>query len=290
MLSNKKDTHSNQNKENNQKNDSKNIKKIISIASGKGGVGKSTVTVNLAYTLKSQGFNVGILDADIYGPSIGLMLGAKQNSKISIIKKENKNFYKPLFLHGIHVISIAFLTDEKTPVIWRGPMVSGAVLQMLENTWWDNLDFLLIDLPPGTGDIQITLVQKTSLAGSIIVTTPQDLALLDVRRAIEMFAKVNVPVLGVIENMSYYKCSSCGHSEAIFGELGAKKLQNEYNTSILGSIPLDISIREQGDKGEPIVMLSKNNNILEIFNQAATKILTNLQDSSLQVNLPDIDY
>ncbi len=223
------------------------IKHIIAIASGKGGVGKSTVTTNLALALAQTGARVGILDADIYGPSQPLLLGL--SGKPEII--DNK--MQPLMSHGIQVMSIGFLVDTQAAMIWRGPMVSGALMQLLNDTAWDKLDYLLLDLPPGTGDIQLTMAQKIPVSAAILVTTPQDLALLDVQRAQAMFAKVNVPVLGIIENMSGHTCSACGHHEALFGEGGAEKFAQTHALPLLGQIPLDIHIRERCDAGEPIV-------------------------------------
>jgi ATP-binding protein involved in chromosome partitioning len=225
-----------------------NIKNIIAIASGKGGVGKSTTAVNLALALSKEGFQTGILDADIYGPSQPTMLGITAKPEI-----KDKGML-PLRTHGIQSMSIGYLIDITTPMIWRGPMVSTALLQLLNDTQWDHLDYLIIDLPPGTGDIQLTLSQKIPVTAAIIITTPQDLALLDARRAYEMFRKVNVPVLGVIENMSTHICSQCGHQEAIFGKGGGKKLAEQYGLDFLGTLPLDIHIREQTDSGKPTVI------------------------------------
>lgn len=224
------------------------VKNIIAIASGKGGVGKSTTSVNLALALSKEGFNIGILDADIYGPSQPTMLGISQKPEIK------DNGMLPLRSHGIQSMSIGYLIDTNTPMIWRGPMVSTALLQLLNDTQWDNVDYLIVDLPPGTGDIQLTLAQKIPVSGAIIVTTPQDLALLDARRAYEMFKKVNVPVLGIIENMSQHVCSQCGHQESIFGEGGGEKLANQYGLEFLGALPLDKNIREQTDSGKPTVV------------------------------------
>ncbi len=222
------------------------IKNILAIASGKGGVGKSTTAVNLAFALSQTGARTGILDADIYGPSIPLMLGIHHRPEVTEQKKIH-----PIVAHGIQSMSIGYLVDEKTPMAWRGPMVSAALQQLLNDTLWDELDYLIIDLPPGTGDIQLTLAQKIPVTAAIIVTTPQDLALLDARRAYEMFRKVNVPVIGIIENMSVHICSQCGHAESIFGEGGGKKMEAQYAIPLLGQLPLDIHIREQADTGKP---------------------------------------
>lgn len=225
-----------------------NIKHIIAVASGKGGVGKSTTSVNLALALAQEGARAGILDADIYGPSQPMMLGVTERPETQDKK------IMPVIRHGIQSMSIGYLVEQKSAMVWRGPMVSMALQQLLHDTQWDNLDYLVIDLPPGTGDIQLTLAQKIPVNGAVIVTTPQDLALLDARRACEMFRKVNIPVLGVIENMSAHTCSNCGHREHIFGEGGGKLLAKQYDIELLGSLPLDMHIREQTDGGTPTVV------------------------------------
>jgi ATP-binding protein involved in chromosome partitioning len=225
-----------------------NIQYIIAVASGKGGVGKSTTAVNLALALAKKGHRTAILDADIYGPSQPLMLGANEKPTT----KDKK--ITPIMRHGIQSMSIGYLIDEKSPMVWRGPMVSMALQQLLHDTEWDNVEYLIIDLPPGTGDVQLTLAQKIPVSGAVIVTTPQDLALLDARRACEMFRKVNVPVLGVVENMSVHVCSQCGHEERIFGAGGGQHLAEQYGIQLLGSLPLDIEIREQTDQGQPTVV------------------------------------
>jgi ATP-binding protein involved in chromosome partitioning len=228
------------------------VKHIIAIASGKGGVGKSTVTVNLALALQQQGLKVGVLDADIYGPSIPTMLGISQRPE----SLDGKTI-QPIKAHGLSVMSIGLLLEQaKTPAIWRGPMVSGALQQLIRDTQWGELDVLLIDLPPGTGDIQLTLCQKVPLTGAVIVTTPQDIALLDARKAIEMFNKVKVPVSGIVENMSVHICSQCGYEETIFGEEGGESLAKEYATFLLGQIPLAKAIRLDVDEGKPTVAQS----------------------------------
>jgi ATP-binding protein involved in chromosome partitioning len=225
------------------------IKNILAVASGKGGVGKSTVAANLALALERAGASVGVLDADIYGPSQPRMLGAAGQPEIN---QDNKLL--PKTVHGLKMMSIGFLVEEDTPMIWRGPMVTSALQQLLNDTEWGELDYLVVDLPPGTGDIQLTLSQKIPVAGAIIVTTPQDIALLDARRGLGMFNRVNVSVLGVVENMSSHICSECGHEEAIFGQLGGKKLAEDFNIPLLGQLPLDIRIREQTDSGAPTVV------------------------------------
>lgn len=223
------------------------VKNIIAVASGKGGVGKSTVTANIALALAHAGAQVGILDADIYGPNQAHMLGITQQPNVIDQKK-----LTPMNAYGLQVMSMAFLIEQTdTPMIWRGPMVSTALQQLLNDTLWHELDYLLIDLPPGTGDIQLTLAQKIPVSGAIIVSTPQEIALLDARKAIRMFEKVNIPVLGVVENMSTHVCSQCGHEEAIFGEGGAKDMAARYHTEFLGTIPLDRQIRADADAGKP---------------------------------------
>ncbi|MES2207867.1 MAG: iron-sulfur cluster carrier protein ApbC [Pseudomonadota bacterium] len=226
------------------------VKNIIAVASGKGGVGKSTTAVNIALALQREGASVGILDADIYGPSIPTML--RLEGKPSV--EEGEKGWWPLTAYGIEAISIGVLIEEDTPMVWRGPMVTSALEQLLRETRWRNLDYLVVDLPPGTGDIQLTLSQKVPLSGAVIVTTPQDIALLDVKKGLKMFEKVNVPILGIIENMSLHTCSQCGHTEAIFGSGGGHHLAEDYNAPFLGQLPLDIKIREHSDSGTPIVI------------------------------------
>lgn len=248
-----------------------NIKHIIAIASGKGGVGKSTTAVNLAIALAKQGSRAGILDADIYGPSQPMMLGISTPPNV-----KNQKSLTPVIAHGIQSMSIGYLIDEKTPMVWRGPMVSMALQQLLNDTEWDNLDYLIIDLPPGTGDIQLTLAQKIPVSGAVIVTTPQDLALLDAKRAYEMFRKVQVPVLGIIENMSTHICSQCGHQEPIFGQGGGKQLAEKYGIALLGSLPLDIQIREQTDNGTPTVVADPDGPIARLYLDIAKDIMHKL--------------
>jgi len=248
------------------------IKNIIAVASGKGGVGKSTTTTNLALALHLEGARVGILDADIYGPNQPQMLGATEKPS----SKDGKTL-TPVMAHGIQSMSIGYLVDANTPMVWRAPMAVGALQQLLADTEWDNLDYLLIDLPPGTGDIQLTLAQKIPLTGAVIVTTPQDIALLDVRKAIEMFNKVKVPVLGVVENMSMHICSQCGHAEPIFGEGGGASMAQEYQVDLLGSLPLDIKIRQQADAGKPIVITEPEGKIAQIYRTIACKVVAKLQ-------------
>ncbi len=228
-----------------------NVKYTIAVASGKGGVGKSTVSVNLALALSKLGHKVGILDADIYGPSIPLMMGI--NGKPQIYQEQGTNKMMPLENYGLKMMSIGFLIDDDNPVIWRGPMATGAVKQFMSDVNWGELDYLIYDLPPGTGDIQLTLVQTIPLSGAVIVTTPQEVSLIDARKGLKMFEKVNVPVMGIIENMSYFIAPDTGKRYDIFGTGGGEKLAQELNTTFLGGIPLDPRIREGGDNGKPLV-------------------------------------
>ncbi len=246
-----------------------NVKNIIAVASGKGGVGKSTTAVNLALALAREGARVGVLDADIYGPSMGLMLGLPEGTRPEV--KDGKLFIAPR-AHGVQVMSMAFLVDENTPMVWRGPMVSGALMQLLTQTAWDDLDYLVVDMPPGTGDIQLTLAQKVPVTGAVIVTTPQDLALLDAKRGVEMFRKVNIPVLGVVENMAVHICSNCGHSEHLFGEGGGERLAEQYDVDLLASMPLSMMIREQADGGKPTVVAEPECQISMLYQDMARHV------------------
>jgi ATP-binding protein involved in chromosome partitioning len=223
----------------------KQIKNTIAISSGKGGVGKSTVAVNLAVALAKTGAQVGLLDADIYGPSTPLMMGTQTQATVEA------DHYQPLMLHGVQTMSIGFITPSDQALIWRGPMLAKAMIQMLDGTAWKNLDYLIIDLPPGTGDIQLSLVQKIPLTAAIVVTTPQAVATLDADKAIQMFQKTNIHVLGLIENMSTHTCTACGHEDALFGQGGAKKLCDAHALPLLGTLPLTLAIREAGDNGQP---------------------------------------
>jgi len=248
------------------------VKNIIAVASGKGGVGKSTTSVNLALALQKEGAKVGLLDADIYGPSIPIMLGipdARPNS-------EDKKTILPLKAHGIETMSIGFLVDEKQAMVWRGPMASSALQQIVRDTQWGELDYLIIDLPPGTGDIQLTMAQKIPVTAAVIVTTPQDLALADAKKAITMFEKVKIPVMGVIENMATHICSECGHQEAIFGEGGGKKMSDDYDIPLLGQLPLMMSIREQLDAGTPALAVDAESDISQIYRETARNLTANL--------------
>jgi ATP-binding protein involved in chromosome partitioning len=246
-----------------------NVKNIVAVASGKGGVGKSTTAANLALALSREGARVGILDADIYGPSQGVMFGIAEGTRPKI--KEQK-WFVPIEAHGVEVMSMAFLTDDNTPMVWRGPMVSGALLQLVSQTAWNDLDYLVIDMPPGTGDIQLTLAQKVPVAGAVIVTTPQDLALLDAKKGVEMFRKVNIPVLGVVENMAVHICSNCGHAEHLFGEGGGEKLANQYGVELLASLPLSMLIREQADSGKPTAMAEPESQIAMVYQELARHV------------------
>jgi len=248
-----------------------NVKNIIAVASGKGGVGKSTTSVNLALALAKEGANVGILDADIYGPSIPTMLGLSGYPE----SDDNKTM-NPKVSFGVQTISIGYLIDEDQPMIWRGPMVTNALQQLLKDTNWDNLDYLIVDLPPGTGDIQLTLSQQIPVTGAVIVTTPQDIALIDAQRGLGMFEKVNVPVLGIIENMSMHICSNCGHEEAIFGQGGGEAMAKKNNIELLGSLPLDINIRKFADSGRPTVAADPDGRPTEIYQAIARKMAAKL--------------
>ena len=252
------------------------VKNIIAVASGKGGVGKSTTAVNLALALAAEGATVGILDADIYGPSQPQMLGISDRPE----SLDGKSM-EPLESHGIQAMSIGFLVDVDTPMVWRGPMVTGALEQLLRETNWRDLDYLVIDLPPGTGDIQLTLSQKIPVTGAIIVTTPQDIALLDARKGLKMFEKVGIPILGIVENMSTHICSNCGHEEHIFGAGGAEKMCKDYNVDLLGALPLDIRIREQTDGGAPTVITEPDSQIAATYKQIARTTAIKLSKLSL---------
>ena len=248
-----------------------NVKNIIAVASGKGGVGKSTTSVNLALALAAEGAKVGVLDADIYGPSQPRMLGASKRPE-----SEDGKTIEPIESYGVQSMSIGFLIDEEEPMVWRGPMVTQALQQMLGDTNWKELDYLVIDLPPGTGDIQLTLSQKVPVSGSVIVTTPQDISLLDARKAYKMFEKVKVPVLGVVENMSTHICSQCGHEEHIFGTGGGQKMADQYGINLLGSLPLNIRIREDADGGQPSVVTDPEGDIAMAYRGIARRVAARL--------------
>ncbi|MCC7136099.1 MAG: iron-sulfur cluster carrier protein ApbC [Nitrosomonas sp.] len=243
------------------------VKNIIAVASGKGGVGKSATAVNLALALAAEGATVGLLDADIYGPSQPQMLGVSGRPD----SPDGKTI-EPMRAHGIQMMSIGLLIDVETPMVWRGPMVTQALQQLLNDTRWQDLDYLVIDLPPGTGDIQLTLAQKIPVTGAVIVTTPQDIALLDARKGLKMFEKVGIPILGIVENMSLHTCSQCGHAEPIFGTGGGEKMCRDYNVELLGSLPLDIRIREHTDSGKPSVVAEPDSQISEIYRLIARRV------------------
>ncbi|HSS70469.1 MAG TPA: iron-sulfur cluster carrier protein ApbC [Casimicrobiaceae bacterium] len=242
------------------------VKNIIAVASGKGGVGKSTTAVNLALALAAEGAQVGVLDADIYGPSQPMMLGITGRPE----SKDGKTL-EPMEAWGVQAMSIGFLIETDTPMVWRGPMVTQALEQLLKDTNWRDIDYLIVDMPPGTGDIQLTLAQKVPVTGAVIVTTPQDIALIDARKGLKMFEKVDVPIVGVVENMSIHVCSNCGHAEAIFGEGGAQRMCQDYNVPFLGGLPLDIRIREQADSGRPTVVADPDGKTAAIYKEIARK-------------------
>ncbi len=247
------------------------IRNVIAIGSGKGGVGKSTTTVNLALALAAEGARVGVLDADVYGPSIPAMLGLSGRPE----SPDNKSI-EPMRAFGVEAMSIGFLVDQDTPMIWRGPMATSALTQLFNDTLWDDLDYLLVDLPPGTGDIQLTLAQKIPVAGAVIVTTPQDIATLDAKKALKMFEKVEVAVLGIVENMAIHTCSNCGHVEHLFGEGGGQRMAQQYGVPLLGSLPLDIAIREQGDAGQPVVVAAPESAVAQAYRATARTLAAEL--------------
>ena len=261
------------------------IKNIIAVASGKGGVGKSTTAVNLALALAAEGASVGMLDADIYGPSQPTMLGITGRPE----SKDGKRL-EPMEGHGLQAISIGFLIDVDTPMVWRGPMVTQALEQLLRDTHWRELDYLVVDLPPGTGDIQLTLAQKVPVTGAIIVTTPQDIALIDARKGLKMFEKVGIPILGVVENMSLYVCPKCGNESHIFGSGGAQKMCSDYGTELLGQLPLDIAIREQADSGKPTVVADPEGRVAGIYRAIARRCAVKIGESQkdLTAKFPNI--
>jgi ATP-binding protein involved in chromosome partitioning len=261
------------------------VQHIVAIASGKGGVGKSTTTVNLALAMAARGARVGILDADVYGPSLGLMVGIAEGSRPDVVDEQ---WFEPLSAYGIQVMSMAFLVDASTPMVWRGPMASSALQQMLNQTRWPSLDYLFVDMPPGTGDIHLTLCQRANISGALIVTTPQDLALLDARKGIEMFSKVHVPILGVVENMAAHICSKCGHEEPVFGAGGGNILAREYQIEMLASIPLSMDIRQQVDGGKPTVVADPKGAVANTYGRLAAAVAKQLESSASSQDLPEI--
>ncbi|MGV3742689.1 MAG: iron-sulfur cluster carrier protein ApbC [Burkholderiaceae bacterium] len=252
-----------------------NVKNIIAVASGKGGVGKSTTAVNLALALAAEGAAVGILDADIYGPSQPMMMGISGRPETT----DGKTM-EPMENYGLQVSSIGFMIDPDEPMVWRGPIVTQALQQLLEQTNWRDLDYLIVDMPPGTGDIQLTLSQKVPVTGAVIVTSPQDIALLDARKGLKMFEKVGIPILGIVENMSVHICSNCGHAEPIFGTGGGEKMCREYGVDFLGALPLTMSIREQTDAGKPTVVAEPDGPVADIYKAIARKIAVKIAEKA----------
>ncbi|MBL4820642.1 MAG: iron-sulfur cluster carrier protein ApbC [Gammaproteobacteria bacterium] len=259
-----------------------NIKHIICIASGKGGVGKSTTAVNLALGLQKLGKKVGLLDADIYGPSQPLMLGVGSGVRPKI---KDQKYMETIVAHGLESNSMGYLVDEKAPMIWRAPMIISAFNQILTDTLWSDLDYLIVDMPPGTGDIQLSLAQSVNVTGAVIVTTPQDVALLDAYKGMEMFLKVDVPILGVVENMSTHVCSQCGHVEAIFGEGGGQRLSSDYGVDVIGSLPLDLTIREHSDQGNPIVVSEPDSAIAASYMELAENLIAKVEAQNQQASV-----
>jgi ATP-binding protein involved in chromosome partitioning len=247
------------------------IRNVIAVGSGKGGVGKSTTTVNLALALQQEGARVGVLDADVYGPSVPAMLGLSGRPD----SPDDKSI-EPMRAFGIEAMSVGLLVDQDTPMIWRGPMATSALTQLFNDTLWGDLDYLLVDLPPGTGDIQLTLAQKIPVAGAVIVTTPQEIATLDARKALKMFEKVQIPVLGIVENMAVHLCSNCGHAEHLFGQGGGQAMAERYGVPLLGSLPLELQIREQGDAGQPVVASAPEGNAARAYRETARALAREL--------------
>lgn len=249
------------------------VRNIIAVASGKGGVGKSTTAVNLALALAAEGATVGVLDADIYGPSQPMMLGISGRPQSS-----DGKMLQPMEGHGLQAMSIGFLVDTESPMVWRGPMVTQALEQLMNQTKWRDIDYMIVDLPPGTGDIQLTLAQRVPVTGAVIVTTPQDIALIDARKGLKMFEKVGIPILGIVENMSMHICSNCGHEERIFGEGGGEKMGKDYDVELLGALPLDIAIREQADSGMPTVVADPDGRVAQIYKQIARRVAVKIAE------------
>ena len=252
-----------------------NVRNIIAVASGKGGVGKSTTAVNLALALAAEGAKVGLLDADIYGPSQPMMMGVSGKPD-----SHDGKTMEPLENYGVQVASIGFMIDPDQPMVWRGPIVTQALQQLLEQTNWRDLDYLIVDMPPGTGDVQLTLSQKVPVTGAVIVTTPQDIALLDARKGLKMFEKVGIPILGIVENMSMHICSNCGHAEPIFGQGGGEKMCQDFGVDFLGALPLTMSIREQADSGRPTVVADPDGQVAQIYKTIARKVAVKVADKA----------
>jgi ATP-binding protein involved in chromosome partitioning len=261
------------------------VSNLVAIASGKGGVGKSTTAVNLALALAAEGARVGLLDADIYGPSVPVMMGIPPDARP---ETRDQKYFVPIMAHGIQVISMGVLVTESTPMVWRGPMASGALQQLLNQTLWQDLDYLLIDMPPGTGDIQLTLSQSAPLTAAAIVTTPQDIALMDAKKGIEAFGKIHIPVLGVIENMSMHVCSQCGHMEHIFGEGGGERIAREYQTPLLGALPLDKRIREHAGSGTPTVIAEPTGKLAASYREIARTLAAQLSRLPISNSIPGV--
>ncbi len=252
-----------------------NVRNIIAVASGKGGVGKSTTAANLALALAAEGARVGLLDADIYGPSQPMMMGVSGKPE-----SHDGKTMEPLENYGVQVASIGFMIDPDQPMVWRGPIVTQALQQLLEQTNWRDLDYLVVDMPPGTGDVQLTLSQKVPVTGAVIVTTPQDIALLDARKGLKMFEKVGIPILGVVENMSMHICSNCGHAEPIFGQGGGETMCSDFGVDFLGALPLTMSIREQADSGKPTVVADPDGQVAQIYKQIARRVAVKVAEKA----------
>lgn len=257
------------------------VKHVIAVGSGKGGVGKSTVAVNLAAALTTQELKVGLLDADIYGPNQPHLCGIQQKPELI------DNRFKPLLAHGLHIMSLGFLIEDDTPLVWRGPMVSKMLQQLLYQTAWPSVDVLIIDLPPGTGDVQLTLAKKVPLSGAIIVTTPQHVATQDAQKGLAMFQKVDVPILGIIENMSQHTCRQCGHSQPLFGDNGGQDMANQFNVPLLAQLPLDQQLRESCDNGTPYVLAHPDSHITKQFNRVAEPLKKHV-NTKVKPTFPDI--